>query len=215
MLYRVTKDPLTKQKLFQFVLPEILKDRALRDIHDTAGHQGQARTIYLAWQRFYWPRMESDVKEYVRCCDRCILAKTPEPAARAPLASIRTTAPLELMCIDFWTAEDSKRKSVDVLVITDHFTKLAHTFPCHNQTARQVAKQLWDKVFCVYGFPERVYSGQGANFESELLAELFRLSGVVKSRSTAYHPMRNGETERFNRTLGNKLRVLPFSNKRH
>ena len=65
----------------------------------------------------------SNICEYVKCCQRCILAKTPEPAARAPLESIRTSAPMELVCIDFWSAEDSNQRSVDVLVITDHFTK--------------------------------------------------------------------------------------------
>lgn len=77
-------------------------------------------------------------------------------------------------------------------------------FPCV-QTAKQIAKKLWDQVFCVYGFPERVHSDQGANFESELIAELLKLSGVSKSHTTAYHPMGNGGTERFNRTLGNML----------
>ncbi|KAL1259004.1 hypothetical protein QQF64_009581 [Cirrhinus molitorella] len=100
-----------------------------------------------------------------------------EPAARAALESIKTTAPLELICIDFWSAEDRHNKSVDVLVITDHFTKLAHAF-------------------------------HGASFESELFAELLELAGIDKSRTTPYHPMGNGGTERFNRTLGNMLRSL-------
>ncbi|KAI3375024.1 hypothetical protein L3Q82_021066, partial [Scortum barcoo] len=213
ILYRVIKDNISKQKRYQFVLPDSLKDKALHGIHDVAGHQGQERTMHLARQRFFWPRMESDVKEYVRCCQRCILSKTPDPSARAPLESIRTTAPMELLCLDFWSAEDSKQHSVDVLVVTDHFTKLAHAFPCTNQTAKQVAKKLWDHVFCLYGFPERVHSDQGANFESELIAELLRLSGVSKSHTTAYHPMGNGGTERFNRTLGSMLRSLPLKEK--
>ena len=157
--------------------------------------------------------MEQDVKEYVKCCPRCILAKTPEPSARAPLESFRTSAPMDLVCLDFWSAEDNKQRSVDVLVVTDHFTKLAHAFPCMNQTAKQVAKKLWDHVFCVYGFPERIHTDQGANFESELIAELLRLAGVTKSRTTAYHPMGNGGTERFNRMLGSMLRSLPLREK--
>lgn len=213
VLYRVTKDPLSKCKRHRFVLPDSLKDRALHGIHDAAGHQGQARTLHLARQRFYWPKMESEIKEHVKCCQRCILAKTPDPHARAPLISIRTSAPMELVCLDFWSAEDSKQNSVDVLVLTDHFTKLAHAFPCTNQTAKQVAKKLWDNVFCVYGFPGRIHSDQGANFESELIAELLNLSGVSKSRTTAYHPMGNGGTERFNRTLGSMLRSLPLKEK--
>ncbi|XP_056243780.1 uncharacterized protein LOC130176621 [Seriola aureovittata] len=159
--------------------------------------------------------MERDIKDYVKCCRRCVLAKTPEPAARAPLESIHTSAPMELVCIDFWSAEDSKQRSVDVLVVTDHFTKLAHAFPCVNQTAKQVAKKLWDNVFCIYGFPERIHSDQGANFESKLISELLSLAGVAKSHTTAYHPMGNGQTERFNRTLGSMLRSLPLAAKQH
>ncbi|KAJ8358416.1 hypothetical protein AAFF_G00441710 [Aldrovandia affinis] len=55
------------------------------------------------------------VRSYVRNCARYVLSKTPEPAARAPLESITTSAPLELVCIDFWFAEDNNNKSVDVL----------------------------------------------------------------------------------------------------
>ena len=195
------------------MLPQSLKDKALSGIHDLAGHQGQDRTLSLARQRFHWPDMEKDVRAHVKCCQRCVFGKSPEPAARAPLESIKSSAPMELVCMDFWTAEDSKQRSVDVLVVTDHYTKLAHAFPCANQTAKQVARKLWDNVFCVYGFPARIHSDQGANFESNLIKELLRLAGVAKSHTTAYHPMGNGGTERFNRTLGNMLRALPRKEK--
>uniref|UniRef100_A0A8C5FQQ6 Integrase catalytic domain-containing protein n=1 Tax=Gadus morhua TaxID=8049 RepID=A0A8C5FQQ6_GADMO len=114
-----------------------------------------------------------------------------------------------MVCIDFWSAEIPNGKTVDVLVITDHFTKMAHAFPCHDQSAKQVARQLWDRYFCVYGFPERIHSDQGANFESQLIRELLLISGVKKSRTTAYHSMGNGVVERFNRTLGSMIRALP------
>lgn len=86
--------------------------------------------------------MENDTKLHVSQCKRCVLSKTPEPEARAPLVSIATTAPLELVCIDFWMAEDVNNKSVDVLVITNHFTKLACAYICPNQTAKSVARVL-------------------------------------------------------------------------
>lgn len=213
VLYRVTRDQVSKQRRTQYVLPLSLKDKALSGIHDLAGHQGQDRTLSLARQRFYWPDMERDVRAYVRCCQRCVYGKSPEPAARAPLESIKSSAPMQLVCMDFWSAEDSNQRSVDVLVVTDHFTKLAHAFPCANQTVKQVARKLWDNVFCVYGFPERIHADQGANFESNLIAELLRLAGVAKSHTTAYHPMGNGGTERFNRTLGTMLRSLPLQKK--
>ncbi|XP_056585740.1 uncharacterized protein LOC130407103 [Triplophysa dalaica] len=125
------------------------------------------------------------------------------------MESIKTSSPLELVCIDFWSAENSKGGTVDVLVVTDHFTRLAHAFPWNDQSAKQVARILWDRYFCVYGFLDRIHSDQGANSESRLIHELLEVAGVKKSRTTAYHSMGNGQAERFNRTLGGMLRALP------
>lgn len=131
------------------------------------------------------------MREHVKCCKRCVVSKTPEPEGRAPLESIKTSSPLELVCIDFWSAENYSGRSVDVLVITDHFTKMAHAFPSKDQSAKQVARLLWDRYFCVYGFPERIHSDQGANFGSQLIRELLDVAGVRKSRTSAYHLMGN------------------------
>lgn len=133
-------------------------------------------------------------------------ANPPEPAARAPLDSSKISAPMELVCIDFWLAEDKSKHLMNVLVVTEHFTKMAHAFPCRNQLPSRLLKKLWDNVFCVCGFPEHIHSYQGASFESELL----QLSDVVKSHTTAYHPMGNSGTEKFNRTLGYMFRALPL-----
>lgn len=58
-----------------------------------------------------------------------------------------------------------------------------------------VAKKLWDGFFCIYAFPQHIHSDQGANIESELVAELLDLAGIDKSHTSPYHPMGNGETE--------------------
>lgn len=162
---------------------------------------GFTGTLWKRMSRNTWPTK------------RCVLSKAPEPEARAPLVSIVATAPLELVCIDFWTAEDSNNKSIDVLVVTDHFTKLACAYPCPNQSAETVARVLWNNFFCVYGFADCIHSDRGANFESSLIAELLQLSGVGKSHTTPYHPMGNGQAERLNRTLGGMIRALPARSK--
>lgn len=209
VLYRVSRDSLLKTKRFQFVVPGSLRAEVMKGTHDHAGHQGQFRTLSLVRQRFFWLHFDRDVREYVRHCQRCVVSKTVEPDGRAPLVNIQSSKPLQIVCIDFWSAENSQNKSVDVLVVTDHFTRLAQAFPCKNQSAKEVARVLWDKYFCIYGFPERIHSDQGASFESNLISELLRVSGVKKSHTTPYHPMGNGAVERFNRTLGGMIRALP------
>ncbi|KAK0153851.1 Retrovirus-related Pol polyprotein from transposon gypsy [Merluccius polli] len=137
------------EKDLRYVVPSVLREKVLKGVHDEAGHQGQRRTLYLNRQRFFWHGMERDVRDYVKCCRRCVCSKSPEPEARAHLESVTTSRPLELICIDFWSAEDSSNKSLDVLVVTDHFTKLVQAYLCPNQSAKVVAQQLWNNFFCV------------------------------------------------------------------
>ena len=59
-----------------------------------------------------------------------------------------------------------------------------------------------------YGIPQRIHSDQVANFESHLIKELCSTLHMKKSRKTPYHPMGNGLSERFNRTLLNMLGTL-------
>jgi transposase InsO family protein len=104
--------------------------------------------------------------------------------------------------------ERSKGGCENVLVITDHFSRYAQAYPTRNQTAKTTAKVLFDQFIVHYGFPARLHSDQGANFTSALINELCQISGMDKSRTTPYHPMGNGETERFNQTLLSMLGTL-------
>ena len=115
---------------------------------------------------------------------------------------------MELICIDFLSLERSKGGHEHRLVITDHFTRYTQAFPTRNQLAKTTAKVLFENFILHYGFPARIHSDQGRNFESTLIEELCSLAGIEKSRTTPYHPMGNGMTERFNQTLLNMLGTL-------
>jgi transposase InsO family protein len=103
--------------------------------------------------------------------------------------------------MDFLTLEPSKGNYQHILVITDHFTRFAMAIPTRNQLARTVADAFYNNFILHYGIPERIHSDQGANFESTIIKELYTIMGMSKSRTTSYHPMGNGQCERFNRTL--------------
>ena len=96
----------------------------------------------------------------------------------------------------------------NVLVITDHFTRYAQAFPSKTQTPLATAKLLWNNFILHYGFPEKIITDQGRNFEGELIGHLCQLAGVQKLRTSPYHPQTNGQCERFNGTPLNMLGTL-------
>ena len=121
--------------------------------------------------------------------------------------------------IDYLTIEAPENsrssKDINILVITDHFTRYAQAHITSSQKAHVVAKTLWEHFFVHYGFPEKILSDQGRNFESVLISELCELAQIKKLRTTPYRPEGNGSCERFNRTLISMLGTLPddFKNK--
>ena len=197
---------------YQLVVPSKFREVALSYVHDRMGHLGRDRTLELLRERYYWPGMQQSVVDHIASCGRCIRCKDLN-RQRAPLVTTETTQPMELVCIDFLKLEKSKGGIENVLVVTDHFTKYAQAYPTHNQMARTTARTLFEKFFVYYGFPKRVHSDQGRNFESKLIEALCALAGIEKSRTTPYHPMGNGIAERFNSTLINMLGTLESSQK--
>lgn len=206
LLYRVTKNQSGKEKV-QLVLPEKYHLTVLQSLHDDSGHLGVEKTTELLRDRFYWPRMTSDIEQYIKNCGRCITRKT-LPQKSAPLSHITSSGPLDLVCIDFLSLEPDSKGIANVLVITDHFTRYAQAFPTKDQRAVTVAKVLVEKFFVHYGLPSRIHSDQGRDFESRLIQELLGMLGIRKSRTTPYHPQGDPQPERFNRTLLSMLGTL-------
>ena len=169
--------------------------------HDLVGHLGQDRVLELLRDRFFWSGMHMDVVSYINSCPRCIRRKSQPDTA--PLHNIEATQPLELIDLDYLQIEPSKGNIENVLIVTDHFTRYAQAYPSKTKTALATAKLLWNNFIIHYGFPNKIISDQGCNFESELLANLCEVAGVQKLRTTPYHPQTNGQCERFNGTLLN------------
>lgn len=211
VLYRKRK--MEDSVTYQLVLPEDLRPSVLSSLHDSMGHMGVERTLDLVRSRFYWPKMAAEVEQKIRTCGRCVRRKA-LPQKATPLVNIQATRPLELVCMDFLSLEPDKSNTRDILVITDFFTKYAVAVPTPNQKARTVAKCLWENFVVQYGFPERLHSDQGPDFESRTIKELCEMAGVKKTRTTPYHP-RGNPVERFNRTLLSMLGTLEEKDKVH
>lgn len=128
--------------------------------------------------------MAPEVEKWIAECPRCLRRKF-ATTERAPMVSISTTQPLELVSMDFLTHEPSKGNFQHVLVITDHFTRYSIAVPTRHQTAKTTAESFVNNFV--------VHSDQGANFQSKIMKELYRTTGISQSKTTPYHPQGNGQ----------------------
>lgn len=115
--------------------------------------------------------------------------------------------------MDFTVLEPTHNGIENVLAMTDVVSKYTLAVPTCDQRAFTLAQVLVTEGFSQFGVPARIHSDQGRNFESLLIQQLCGLYGIMKSRTTPYHPAGNGQCERFNRTLYDLLRTLPVSRK--
>ena len=188
----------------QFILPYVLHDEVLKELHEGAagGHLGKGKMLGRLKERLYWPGCGEDVEEWCKRCDICARRKSTAPKRRAGLQTLRAGYPMQTVCVDIMgPLPETNRGSKYVLVAADCFTKWVEVYGIPNQEALTVAVKLVDEMFCRFSPPEQIHSDQGRQFESELIKEICKLLQIKKSHTTPYRPQGNGMVERFNRTL--------------
>ena len=165
----------------------------------SSGHMGINRCLERLHPWYYWPGMASEVHLWVAECAVCNQQRSSPASSRAPMDSITVSQPMELWAMDIVgplpvTAQGHQY----ILVMGDHFTKWVEAVPLANQTAETVARAFVENVVARHGVPVKLLTDQRSNFESELMKEVFRILGVHKLRTSAYHPQTDGQVERFN-----------------
>ena len=106
------------------------------------------------------------------------------------------------------------RKDINILVVTDHFTRYAQAYVTNLQTAVTTAKTLYDNFFTQYGLPTKLITDQGGCFESKLFQALMKEAKIRKIRTTPYRLQGNAQVEHFNRTLLGMLGTMPIEQKK-
>jgi hypothetical protein len=188
-----------------------IRTMLLKEYHDVplSGHVGMSKVYEKLQRKWYWPRMKSDVEEYVNSCPGCQQNK---PSNRKPMGLLQ---PLPIperrwqqVTMDLITQLPKSRRGNDAIVVfVDKLSKMVHYAPTRTcSDAADIARLFIDNVIRLHGIPESIVSDRDTRFTSKFWKALWTRLGTKLHLSTAFHPQTDGQTERANRTLEEALR---------
>uniref|UniRef100_A0A9J8AQI1 Gypsy retrotransposon integrase-like protein 1 n=1 Tax=Cyprinus carpio carpio TaxID=630221 RepID=A0A9J8AQI1_CYPCA len=197
-------------------VPNCMRSEVLQWAHASlpSGHPGTTRTCKLVQRKFWWPKLQRDVRAFVSACPVCAQCKesrTQPHGLQHPLPIPRR--PWSHISLDFVTGLPPSQGNTVILVVVDRFSKTCHLLPMPKlPTANQTAELLMKHVFRIHGFPQDMVSDRGPQFTSRFWKAFGRLIGSSISMSSGFHPQSNGQTERVNQDIEKTLRCLVADN---
>jgi len=194
-------EPVTQQ----LVVPRNLRELLLRSYHDDHSHTGPEKTYNTLRQKFYWPKLYTDVFEWCKTCSQCQIGKG-RVLFQAPLKPLSTPSTIfDRWHIDFLQLSKAKEYNY-VLVCVESLSLWSVLLPAKTTSAEETARLLHDNIFMVYGC-RTLISDRGALFRSKLVRSLCKMLGVSQVFTSSRHPHSNSRCETYNINILNSLRT--------
>lgn len=182
------------------IVPPSFRRQVFDSLHNVA-HPGIRASQRLISQRFVWPSMNRDIRQWSRNCHACQKAKI-HKHIRSPIGTFATPdARFAHVHIDLVGPLPPSRGYNYLLTCVDRFTRWPVAIPLADITAESVARAFVAGWISHYGCPSTITTDRGQQFESALFDQLIKTLGCHRIRTTAYHPAANGLVERFHRQL--------------
>ena len=140
------------------------------------------------------PFSTGDVKRICSNCKNCAELK-PQFYNGVRGKLIKATRPLERMNIDFKGPLPTATRNKYILTVIDEYSRFPFAIPCADISTPTVIKCL-DSIFSLCGMPGYIHSDRGKL--SADLAKYLTSRNIATSHSTPYHPIGNGQVERYN-----------------
>lgn len=96
-----------------------------------------------------------------------------------------------------------------IMTVVDMFMKETVLVPCmQNITSEGTARLFFNHVVPWKGLFRKVVSDRGPQFASNFMRDTYKLLGIKRNLSTAFHPQTDGQTERMNQEVEKYLRIF-------
>lgn len=205
-----------EESLWRIWLPKSLTEKVIQLGHEASCHGGYFKTLSRIRQKYYWPSMARDVKEFVAHCDDCKIIKPANQTQRPPMGEpFITVRPMQRIYCDFLGPYPcSRAKNSYIFIAIDHFSKFIFLKPLRSATSVNVIEFFQNQVFNTFGVPQYVHSDNAKQFISREMQEFFKLYGIAHIRTGLYSPQANS-SERVNREIISKIRFFLKSESNH
>lgn len=204
----VTNSTLPEDPAFRWkrVLPLCERRLVIEETHNLA-HLGFLKTLGKIRERYYWPRMATEIKRFCSSCQVCKESKVPSLNVRPPCGKPKLCSrPWEVISIDFLGPYPRSRQgNMWILVICDFFSKFVLVQCMKSATAPGVCTVMENLVFNLFGAPSVCITDNAKVFQSDLFKKLLGKYGVTQWNLAVYHPSPN-PTERVNRVIVTAIR---------
>uniref|UniRef100_A0A336L3K2 RNA-directed DNA polymerase n=1 Tax=Culicoides sonorensis TaxID=179676 RepID=A0A336L3K2_CULSO len=184
----------------KIVVPQCLRKRYLELSHE--GHPGETIMKSRLRMRAWWPKMDRDIKHFVKSCKGCLLVSAPalpEPMKRRELPH----APWIDCALDFLGPLPS---GDFIMVIIDYYSRYMEMEIMKTITAENTIDKL-ERIFIRLGFPRTITLDNAKQFVSNRFHTYCSNNGILLNHTAPYWPQANGEVERQNRSILKRLQI--------
>ena len=176
---------------------------------DASCHLGVTRTLKMLERFYWWVGMEACTKWWVRRCLKCQARKISRQTVRWPILPIPLpNSPGVAVSVDYFgPLPITVRGNSYTLLVTDRFSRRADMFAVTTAefTAEGTANILVNRFIPLWGCPSTLLPDNGPQFCARLATSVYKLLGIHKLTTSAYHPSENGGVERVNQTMAQML----------
>ena len=179
---------------------------------DASCHLGVTRTLKMLERFYWWVGTEACTKWCVRRCLKCQARKASRQTVRWPILPIPLpNSPGIAVSVDYFgPLPKTARGNSYILLFTDRSSRRADMFAVTTAefTAEGTANILVNRFIPLWGCPSTLLSDNGPQFCAQLATAVYKLLGIHKLTTSAYHPSGNGGVERVNHTMAQMLAMV-------